>query len=207
MFDFFEPNISVGADLSLLGHVTHSHKAATLQGHVFEESIFPQTGTLTDCVITNCRFIQSTLNLDLLPGCTFINCEFFECQFITSTNQPEEVEVLFLASSGDHTFESFIKSDEANGTPPSNRPNTLEDTDPAERAVLERFWPPGRAHFLERKAIRTLYLGLSGNKIEQIAMRHAVKRLEDRNVISLVRDYAQLNTEMLNEIRRILGRN
>jgi hypothetical protein len=194
--------------MNLIGHVVHPHTATTLQGHVFEDSDFGGQIALTDCLITNCRFSRSRIHLENLPGCTFLNCEFFECEFVISDAETEitkmkspESYATFLACSGDKSFEVFIKTEDQ-----ITRAQNTTAIDPEERAILERFWPPGRAHYSEKKALRTLYLGLSGSRTEQLAASRAIQRLEARGIITLARDSANLNTEKINEVRQILGR-
>jgi hypothetical protein len=217
MFEFFEPNVSIGIDVNLMGKVAHAHNAAAISGHVFEGVEFAHGGVLTNCVVTNCRFVRSTIFIDSLSGCTFVNCDFFECRFVDRAveelNSEEqepgsaepEVIVQFLACTGDASFADFLREAERLAEL-QNQMLESDDWSPAEQAVLERFWPPGRSHFTERKAIRTLYLGLSGSREERIQMTQAIKRLEKRGLIFLVRDYANLNTGRIGDVRRVLGR-
>ncbi len=201
MLQLMDTDLRVATDVNLTGLVGCSLRAASIQGHEFEGAFLADSVSWTDCVVTDCKFSDLELDLSRMAGCTFINCCFYRCQFYEDPEaQPNGF--AFIGCSGSESYDEFAKQHLF-----GNAEDVHEaETDQGEREVLERFWPPGRANFTERKATRILFLGRSGARADRMMINQAIKNLESRGIISVERQCAKLNTNKLAEIKHILGR-
>jgi len=151
--------------------------------------------TIADTNFHDCIFKEVEFHLDYFSNVTFSCCKFFDCKFLVK----EKSGIVFpIACEGNfRELEKIIQKQII-------LPVHYEPGDSFERIVLERFWPKGKAHFIGRKALRTLYLGIGHTHRKEIST--AIENLRRKELLLVFSGYAELNNDQIATIREMLGR-
>ena len=175
----------------------HEFSGRTFSDLSIENFEIASRAFLLGCCFVNCSFHKIVFPLAQLAEVTFIDCSFFGCRI---SGEGREIYCFECRADG----ADFIAGLEGRGQGAEERTITsLPESEEFERKVLERFWPPGRAHFGTRRALRTLYLGDGRQHHAEISA--AIERLRQRDLILVESSSAVLNVERIREIRSSLG--
>ncbi|QWV97206.1 hypothetical protein KP005_17975 [Geomonas nitrogeniifigens] len=179
-------------DIYLVNECCHNIEGKSFELLELNSCIFPSLShTAKDTVFYNCVFQNVTLNIDRLLNVTFVNCKFYECNAEHTGKMPL---IHFVACSAQPALD----------IPQSEEEESVNGLIQYESAVLERFWPRGKSHYIGRKDLRTLYLGVGRTHHKEIS--EAIESLKLKKIISVFNGYAELNKDMMQEVRSLLGR-
>jgi len=197
MLDIIDGQRKLSTDIYLTGECTHDIKDSSFDLLQLNGCKLGFNKTIFNSIFHDCIFRDVTFMLDSFNNVTFSNCRFYDCLFI-SKNKLESVHIIACEGDLDELY-SIITSNQ------SDVINNIDELLYFETAVLERFWPKGKAHYVGRKAIRTLYLGVGHNHHKEISS--AIQNLKKKEILNIFSGYVELNADKLSEIKIILGRN
>lgn len=189
----------VYADIALLGSVQRDLNGETINSIQIQNTEIGLTTIIRDSVFSGCVFTNVYFNLDGMVNVTFVGCRFFSCKYRTESIGIE-YSIYLTGCSGDLAELMALLSPTSSDATVSYEDELLQ----CEKTVLEQFWPIGRPHFWRRKQIQTLYKGHSND--QRGLVTEAIDRLQEKGYIFIKADVAEMNTEMLAEIIKILGR-
>jgi len=199
VMEYMDKSEQIKIDLLLTSKLDHILSDESISGLEFDNCELGSDKDIVNVIFVDCSFRTVTLSNFKMKDVTFLNCKFFDCKI--NTIRQESLNIQFVACHGD--ADSLTKLDilaSIELQPEIEEDDLIHYT----QSVLERFWPKGRASFEGRKALRTLYLGVSKSEHKQIS--DAIEELRKRKLVKIFSGYAELNNESLGEIKNILGR-
>ncbi len=197
MFDIFPSEFKVRTDIILIGRLCHNYSDCTFNQLRLDTVDIPGQYRMANTTFVDCQFKNVKFNKEQLDKISFINCKFFKCDVINNIDESVSIE-LYNCTSDPPKIEFIHKVQVADKT------NSQNSGVRYDRLVLERFWQQGRAHFKKKKAIRTLFTGISSEHHRNIG--EAIESLKRTGLLHIEGDWAYLDVNQINEIREILGR-
>lgn len=198
--ELFDVNRQFQVDVALMGTTRRDFKDAAFVGLTIEDAEIGSEKRFTDCIFIDCSFRRVRVKGEMLTAVTFLNCSFYELRVDATASA--ESPIRLIACRGDE--ESLSRLDELSTYVPVVEESESEQ-EAYERAILENFWPKGRASPSRSKLLRTLYRGHSKHEYEHIGL--AIERLRKQGLISIRSDQADLNPDKMDLIKNYLGRN
>jgi len=195
----FDENRQLSIDLGLVGSAMRPFESAGFSSLRARNVSIGGDFFFANSVFIACTFTDVEFYADSLQDVTFVECSFYRCTVVEEALSENAVRL--IACDGDDA--SLLQLQNIASTV---RPE-LEDVSidsQFECAVLENFWPKGRAHYARSKQLRTLFRGHSKDNYSSIGA--AIERLRKRGLITLHLDQAVLNLVHRQEIMELLGR-
>jgi NACHT-associated inactive Restriction Endonuclease 2 len=198
---FFDPATQVVFDVDLAGRQMRPVNDATLDKLTLSDGVLGDGYILSNSVFINGVFRRMTFHLDGFTQVGFLNCQFYECGTVTSDGLRvsgnwirgcKEFDGVVLASLG------------AAVAPHENDDEALRVRRESAKRILERFWPAGRQNAHLVRQLRTLLLGFGVS--DMTVAYDAIEDLKTKQIVTPDGDLMVLNTDRINEIRKILGR-
>ena len=199
VMEYMDRTEQVKIDLMLTSTINRVLIDESITGLEFYQLELGNDRAIHNSIFMNCTFSNTIISNVNMQDVTFLNCKFFNCD-IAPVRQ-ENSNITLVACQGDaDSLERLYELSSAEAQS-AGETDILDDY---MRSVLERFWPKGRSSFEGRKALRTLYYGVSKSEHNQIS--NAIEELRRRKLIKLFSTYAELNNENLGQIKDILVR-
>lgn len=153
-------------------------------------------GKISHAIFNNSTFIDTTFHLDNFDDVTFLNCNFWDCQYTISKKATSNVE--FYNCNNNNNFESEIDSLSIVATS-ENMPNV-------EVYILSKMWPVGsssisRLHFFTATLFQT-------DDFSKKEIVKGIKLLKKKNLLNDAHDsnFIAINKNKISEIKEVLGR-
>lgn len=198
-----DASLRLSAELVLQGRPCSDYTASTFEQLSIDGSRFGENQYFADCVFVNCMFTSVAFVLDGFRNATFVNCQFYQC-FVDNTVSISHAAKIYVVGCISNPM-TFLDDFGAVGA--SSDQDAImagDETKRYERRVMEQFWPRGRPHFTNRKALRTLYRGIASDEHPKVTA--AIDSLRKKGLLTFVGDVAEINTEHLQEIQTLLHR-
>lgn len=190
--NFLEQEDQFSFEFKLFNTIRRKYHGIFLTNEHFTKGSFHPAAIFSESNFTSCNFQNIHFNFNQFKDSTFINCRFFECSSTPNTKTPRIIDCI-----SEPDF--FTKEEDHEDTPKEK--SALQANI---KAVLEKFWPPGRSHYTPHRKIRTLYLG--AKKHNRDSLSSAIYALRRNDIISIKGDTAILNQNKAQQIREILER-
>jgi hypothetical protein len=195
----FDENRQASIDLGLTGRMMRAFDGVSFAGLRVRGVQIGGDHFISNSVFLESTFTDVVFQADSLHGVTFVECSFYGCSVVEQATKENAVRL--IACTGDVESLSAL-NDVALAADDAVETSTQEQQ--LESAVLENFWPKGRAHYAKAKQSRTLFRGHSKGSYSDIAS--AIERLRKRGLISFHQDQVVLNMTRRAEIMELLGR-
>lgn len=196
--EFLTPERRINADVLLRGEIQKPVVGETISGIGIEYTSLGVPYPVEDTVFFNCSFAQVSFALNGLKNVTFVGCRFYSCKYDGAADKARGVYV--TGCSGDISeLEKMLNAGVENSAA-----NEKDELDTCVKSVLEQFWPVGRPHLWPKKQIQTLYRGHSNEQRNLVT--NAIHSLQQKGLISIRGDMAEIDTSKIGVIYEILGR-
>ena len=197
MTEFLEVEKMLNADIWLLGKISRDLSNYAINEYEFKKMSFGVDQSLQNVVFSKSNFTNCSFDFLKINNSLFIGCKFYNC---SASNINQDLDKIFVHC-------EFVQSPSLNAiyAEPAVVVTFKKDASPSyKKAILERFWPPGRAHFSIKRKVRTLFLGMPAE--DRRALEAALEELRKEGIVSIEGDSSMLNLSELTSIHSILGR-
>ncbi len=179
-------------EIDLLDATSTEYKDMYFERFIFKRGTqLIKDRTFINCTFIDCTFRRCTIKPSAFAGCQFFNCTFYNDEIIGGQS---ECGLVFFSCSGHEALEERAKI----------QVEEIDDGINYERVVLEQFWRPGAEWADIHRGYRTLFRGVSQGERQNIS--DAIESLIRKNILIKGSKSIALNTDMLEEIKKILER-
>jgi hypothetical protein len=199
LIPLFDENRQASIDLGLVSRIMRPFTSVSLSGLRARGVTIGGDYLISNSAFFGCTFTDVGFVVGSLDDVTFVECAFYRCS-VMEQSVPEN-SVRLIACTGDE--ESLSRLQQVTQVTQQEQADPSRDRQ-LESAVLENFWPKGRAHYAKAKQLRTLFRGHSKDSYSDIGA--AIERLRKRGLITFHLDQAVLNVSRRREIMTLLGR-
>jgi hypothetical protein len=193
---FLTPEKMLDADIWLAGKIMRGYKDIIVSEYAFSSLTVGAEHEFLNVVFSDCIFENCDLDFGNLGGSLFLNCKFYSC---IANNLKDE------AYNGIISCQFFNSpSLEKETSQPKAQVAITAAIDPYQKAILERFWSPGRPRPSIQRKTRTLFMGSPPGS--RTNLEEALEVLRKAQIVKVDGDHATLNLSELPAIHNILGR-
>lgn len=197
--EFLPSENRITAEINLCGKPVHNLSGESFSSVVLENTKLGYEFKVESCVFSDCTFRSVDFDLESFDEVTFVGCSFYDCIYAGDASNISDKMHLTGCGGDVEQFISYLGRKKE-----CQADHSLNEIDLCKKTVLEQFWPIGRPHFRSKRQILTLYKG-HANK-ERGLITEAIDSLQNDGVLQLKGDVAEICTDYLPQIRKILGR-